>query len=47
MKKLKRLLAMALSVALLLSCIPITASAATGTIYYDSSSIHHSRSWTY
>ena len=47
MKKLKRLLAMALSVALLLSCIPITASAATGTIYYDSSSIQYGTAFSF
>lgn len=47
MKKLKRLLAMALSVVLLLSCIPITASAATGTIYYDSSSIQYGTAFSF
>ena len=47
MKKLKRLLAMALSVVLLLSCIAITASAATGTIYYDSSSIQYGTAFSF
>ena len=47
MKKLKRLLAMALSVVMLLSCIPTSISAASGTIYYDSSSIQYGTEFSF
>lgn len=47
MKKLKRLLAMTLSVVMLFSCTPTSVHAATQTIYYDSSNIQYATEFSF
>lgn len=47
MRKLQQFLSIVLCVTLIMACIPITADAATGTIYYDSSNIQYGTSFSF